>query len=112
MIRALEIFSDSDRTDWIPLATKLLSHPSEAVRVASVRALAKKGRLDALETAKTDVSSRVQAYAAFHLALRMIGGQQLVGWHVVHVWADDAAIDDGDRVHQRDALNGSLALVP
>ena len=38
--------------------------------MASVRALAKKGRLDALETAKTDVSSRVQAYAAFHLALR------------------------------------------
>lgn len=74
VIRALEIFAGSDRTDWIPLATKLLSHPSEAVRVATVRALARKGRLEALEAAKNDSSSRVQAYAAFYLALREATG--------------------------------------
>jgi hypothetical protein len=70
---ALEVFGESPRTDWIPLATKLLSHPREPVRVAAVRALAKKGRFEALEKASDDVSSRVQAYAAFHLALRDAG---------------------------------------
>jgi hypothetical protein len=74
VVCALEIFAESDRTDWIPLATKLLSHPGERVRVAAVRALARKGRLDALAAAKSDVSSRVQAYAAFYLALREASG--------------------------------------
>jgi AAA family ATP:ADP antiporter len=67
---ALEVFGDSPRTDWIPLATKLLSSPREPVRVAAVRALAKKGHFEALDLAANDVSSRVQAYANFHLALR------------------------------------------
>jgi hypothetical protein len=49
---------------------KLMSHPREPVRVAAVRALAKTGHFEALEQAASDVSSRVQAYANFHLALR------------------------------------------
>jgi hypothetical protein len=73
VVHALEIFGNSPRTDWVPLATKLLSHAREPVRVAAVRALAKKGRFDALQQASSDVSSRVQAYAAFHLALRDAG---------------------------------------
>jgi hypothetical protein len=70
LVRALEIFGESSRTDWVPLATKLLTHPREPVRVAAVRALAKAGHTEALAQASSDVSSRVQAYTAFHLAHR------------------------------------------
>jgi AAA family ATP:ADP antiporter len=73
VVHALEVFGEGQRTDWVPLATKLLSHPREPVRVAAVRALGKKRRFDALEQAASDVSSRVQAYAAFQLALRDAG---------------------------------------
>jgi AAA family ATP:ADP antiporter len=70
VLYALQVFGDSPRTDWIPLATRLLSSPREPVRVAAVRALAKKGHFEALDQAANDISSRVQAYANFHLALR------------------------------------------
>jgi AAA family ATP:ADP antiporter len=70
LFRALQIFGASTREDWIPLAERLLAHPREAVRVAAVRALARHGVASALARATDDVSSTVQAYAAFHLALR------------------------------------------
>jgi AAA family ATP:ADP antiporter len=70
LVHALEVLGESPRTDWVPLAMKLLSHPREPVRIAAVRALAKKGHFEALEQAAADLSSRVQAYANFHLALR------------------------------------------
>jgi ATP/ADP translocase/HEAT repeat protein len=70
LFRALDLFGASTREDWIPLAERLLTHPREAVRVAAVRALAKHGVASALARATEDVSSTVQAYAAFHLALR------------------------------------------
>jgi ATP/ADP translocase/HEAT repeat protein len=69
LFRALEIFGASTRDDWIPLGERLLSHESEAVRVAAVRALAKRGVGSALTRAMSDASSSVQAYAAFFLAL-------------------------------------------
>jgi ATP:ADP antiporter, AAA family len=70
LVRALEIFRESERRDWIPLAERLIAHPREAVRIAAVRALAKAGVASALTKAVDDTSSVVQAYAAFHLALR------------------------------------------
>ena len=70
LFRALEIFSGSTRSDWIPLGERLLSHANEAVRVAAVRALAKYGVGSALARATADASPTVQAYAALHLALR------------------------------------------
>ncbi len=70
LFRALEIFGASRRSDWIPLAERLLSHAREAVRVAAIRALARHGATPALALASEDVSSVVQAYAAFHIALR------------------------------------------
>jgi AAA family ATP:ADP antiporter len=70
LINALELFGASERTDWIPLGEKLLAHPSDAVRIAAVRALAKHGKVEALERAAADPNSRVQAYAAFHLGHR------------------------------------------
>jgi ATP:ADP antiporter, AAA family len=70
VVSALELFASSTRTDFIPLAVKLLGHASEKVRIAAVRALAKRGRIDALEKATSDASSLVRAYASFYLALR------------------------------------------
>jgi ATP:ADP antiporter, AAA family len=70
LLRALEIFGASPREDWIPLGERLLSNARESVRVAAVRALAKRGVESALARAIEDHSSTVQAYAAFHLALR------------------------------------------
>jgi AAA family ATP:ADP antiporter len=70
LVRALEIFGDSTRKDWIPLGERLLDHKKEAVRIAAVRAFARAGVGEALERALDDNSSAVHAYAAFHLALR------------------------------------------
>jgi len=70
LLRALEIFAGSPRADWVPLGERLLGSPRESVRVAAVRALAKHGVASALSRASEDQSSTVQAYAAFHLALR------------------------------------------
>ena len=77
LIRALEIFGASQRTDWTLLAERLLSNPREAVRVAAVRALARHGVASALGRATDDVSSMVQAYAAFHLAALRSPGEPL-----------------------------------
>ncbi len=74
---ALGVFGEAKREDWIPLAERLLSNPDEDVRVAAVRALAKHGRVSALKRASEDTSSRVQAYAAFHLALQTAKGDLL-----------------------------------
>jgi AAA family ATP:ADP antiporter len=74
VIHALELFGDGGRTDWVPLAERLLADPREAVRIAAVRALAKNGNVEALRKATTDTSSRVQAYAAFHRALHEAEG--------------------------------------
>ena len=70
LFRALEIFSASTRTDWIPLGERLLSHADETVRVAAVRGLARHGVESALARATEDTSPTVQGYAALHLALR------------------------------------------
>lgn len=70
LFRALEIFSVSDREDWIPLGERLLSHPQESVRIAAVRALAQHGVASALARATEDASTTVQAYAELYLALR------------------------------------------
>ena len=70
LFRALEIFGASPRQDWIPLGERLLSHESEGIRIAAVRALAKHGVESALARATKDASTTVQAYAALHLALR------------------------------------------
>ncbi len=70
LTRALDIFADSDRTDWIPLGEGLLSHANVDVRIAALRALSKHDVVEAIERAVDDVSSRVQAYAALHVAMR------------------------------------------
>ncbi|AKU96223.1 ATP/ADP translocase [Labilithrix luteola] len=70
LIHALELFGASKRKDWYALAERLLQNPSEDVRIATVRALAKHGRLEPLRRAVDDANSRVHAYAAFHVAIQ------------------------------------------
>jgi AAA family ATP:ADP antiporter len=68
LVHALGLFGASKRTDWIPLGERLLNHPREVVRIAAVRALARRGRVEAIRKATDDISSKVQGYAAFHIA--------------------------------------------
>jgi AAA family ATP:ADP antiporter len=68
LVRALEIFGESAREDWIARARQLLTGPRESVRAAAARALAMHGQLDAEDLA-FDVDPRLHAYAMLHLSL-------------------------------------------
>lgn len=69
LVAALEMFGASVRTDWVPLARRLLEHPRESVRMAAARALAMHQDLDPTWLAN-DAGPRVHGYAILHLALR------------------------------------------
>jgi hypothetical protein len=69
LIRALEIFGQSSRSDWFALARVLLDDPRESVRVAAARALARHEQLDA-SSLGNDAGWRARGYAAVRLALR------------------------------------------
>ncbi len=69
LAQALEHFGASGRTDWMPLARRLLADGREGVRMAAARALARHGGLD-LERIADDVGWRVRGYAVIDLALR------------------------------------------
>jgi len=66
LLRALSLVARPNRTDWVPLTERLLTHPSERVRVGAVRAL--RDQAKALDKARTDPSPAVRAHAAFCLA--------------------------------------------
>jgi AAA family ATP:ADP antiporter len=69
LTQALEHFGTSTRTDWIPLARRLLGDRRESVRMAAARALARHDELD-IERLADDVGWRVRGYATVDLALR------------------------------------------
>jgi len=69
---ALALFGDSRRRDWIPMASALLGHDDESLRMAALRALAKHDVTTAIERAVEDRSSAVHTYAVFQLALREV----------------------------------------
>jgi len=69
LVRALEIFGASSRSDWIATAHKLLDDPRDSVRMAAARALATHERLDSDRLAK-NAGARVRGYAAVDSALR------------------------------------------
>lgn len=68
LVRALEVVPQRERADWQRHAERLLSHPSEQVRVAAVRALGRAEQLEPLETIEAEASPAVRAHAAFFLA--------------------------------------------
>lgn len=63
--RALEVLPIIGRRDWPPLAERLLDHEDEAVRVATVAALARGGAADRLSRARQEPSFRVRGHIAF-----------------------------------------------
>jgi ATP:ADP antiporter, AAA family len=64
LLRALEVVPAADRSDWVPLTERLLAHPSDLVRVAAVRALARH-HPEAVRRAQSDPSAAVRAHATF-----------------------------------------------
>ncbi|MBK6689830.1 MAG: HEAT repeat domain-containing protein [Deltaproteobacteria bacterium] len=73
LLRALEVIGTKERKEWVPLAQRLLQHPSDAVRVAAVRSLARVGDGADLEGRLYDVSPGVRGHAAFWVAERAGG---------------------------------------
>lgn len=69
LVRALELFGESSRSDWFELAQQLFDDSRESVRIAAARALARHDRLDASRLIN-DVGQRARGYAAVRLALR------------------------------------------
>jgi AAA family ATP:ADP antiporter len=65
---ALQIFSASTRTDWVPLGARLLEDPRETLRICAARALAQHGLLDAQRLTQ-DPAPRVRGYGAVRIAL-------------------------------------------
>jgi ATP/ADP translocase len=84
LLRALELALETDRRDWIPLMQRLLVHPAQAVRAATVRTLVHLGETDGVRRALDDASPLVRAHAAFNLATRIAGDHP----------SDDAAIQE------------------
>jgi AAA family ATP:ADP antiporter len=66
--RALDLFAESERNDWVSLGRKLLASSDESVRMAAARALAMHGRLDAADLTKQQ-SPRFEGYATLSFAL-------------------------------------------
>ena len=64
LLRALRLITAPERTDWPPLAERLLAHPSEEVRVEALRALARINNHVAVVRAEGDESPAVRAHAA------------------------------------------------
>lgn len=51
LLRALEVVPDATREDWVPLARRLLEHPSERVATRAARALGRHGTLPEVASA-------------------------------------------------------------
>jgi hypothetical protein len=68
LLRALELFGPAERSDWLALGEGLLNHPSQAVRLASVRALALAGAEAALARASAHADPALRALSRLHLA--------------------------------------------
>jgi AAA family ATP:ADP antiporter len=64
LTHALQVVGTPDRTDWIPLAERLLDSPSADVRVGAVRALGAAGQHEAVRRARADEDPCVRAHAA------------------------------------------------
>lgn len=92
--RALAMFAEDRRTDFLPLAERLLGHRDPAVRGAAVRALAQNGKREAAALALQDDDPSVRASAAFFLA----AGTELpeTDEHIAAALAADG--DDGTRL--------------
>jgi AAA family ATP:ADP antiporter len=97
LLRALAIFAESTREDWLPRAHRLLTHPRVDVRIAATRALAQHGSLD-LDALAGDTSPRVQGYVAVHASLRSAGVDPADAPAVVEILGRAAPAGDDARL--------------
>ena len=65
LLRALTIFAESDRDDWVTRARRLLRDPRESLRIAAARALAVHNRLQVSDL-DGESGARLRGYAALH----------------------------------------------
>jgi len=72
LLRALAIFSDSPREDWVSRARTLLRDPRESLRIAAARALAVHNRLEVADL-DGESGARLRGYAALHFAREHAG---------------------------------------
>jgi AAA family ATP:ADP antiporter len=86
LVRALQLFGPSGRTDWHALGERALDHPSPRVQQAAVRAFALGGVDSVLAKVKEHPSPIVRAFAALYASQR--GGRALDGdplsWEIFH----------------------------
>lgn len=68
LVRALDVLPAKGRSDWVPLAERLLGHEDEQVRLAAIRALGASGHLAGVEPATFGDHPSLAAWAAFFLA--------------------------------------------
>ncbi len=76
LVHAIEVFSASDRTDWMLLAEGLVTHTDETVRMAALRALCRRGRVDLLKKMAATDQPRIRAYVNLWLAVRAIQNER------------------------------------
>lgn len=107
LVRALELFGESGRRDWVTMGEKLLDHADPEVQRAAVRAFALIGEDSVLERATTHASAQVRAFALVYLAERageFSSGDPLT-WELFS--------DDGERGHLlKRAFVEALGLQP
>jgi AAA family ATP:ADP antiporter len=90
LVRALELFGESGRRDWVTIGERLLDHEDPEVQRAAVRAFGLIGDTATLERATRHPSARVRAFALVYLAER--GGRFSPGDPLTwEIFRDDAA---------------------
>ena len=90
LVRALELFGESGRRDWVTMGARLLDHADPEVQRAAVRAFGLIGDAETLERATRHPSATVRAFALVYLAER--GGRFSPGDPLTwELFRDDAA---------------------
>jgi ATP:ADP antiporter, AAA family len=84
LLRALAIFAESKRDDWVVRARRLLRDPRDPLRIAAARALSVHGLLQ-VEDLDAGSSPRLQGYAALHFARESETAPTLENPHVAEI---------------------------
>jgi AAA family ATP:ADP antiporter len=100
---ALDVVASPDRRDWVPLASRLLSHAEAPVRTAAVRALARAGQALPMASLLSDADPAVRAHATFWQA-RASGGDPAEDPRVREVLGDDSSTGRAAKLALLEAL--------
>jgi HEAT repeat protein len=97
LLRALAIFAESDRDDWVTRARRLLRDSRESLRIAAARALAVHNRLQVSDL-NGESSPRLRGYAAFQFARELPTGPVLDDARIAAVIAQPGEAGDEARL--------------